>query len=263
MYTCSNIDFSCSVNDTYDKPIDIIDSSIMITPELLNKTNKYNKIFSIKNDLLKYLNNDTFEIDNILRLENNEDKEVINNISNAKSYISPTLTEMINIYDKFKNEFTKKQDELYIIEKKLKKNIENNDKDIKIIESLLDKTCLLSKNYIKEGDKNDTLIDKMIELSECIKDNNKIYEIKNKYIKSRKEIIEYMEIIKYINNYNLGNTCSVCLTNKVDTYYNPCGHTLCSVCSDKFQNMAKVREVYYKCFICREDIIDIRKLYFQ
>lgn len=260
MYTCSNIDFSCSVNDTYDKPIDIIDSSIMITPELLNKTNKYNKIFSIKNDLLKYLNNDTFEIDNILRLENNEDKEVINNISNTKSCISPILKEMIDIYEKFKNEFIIKQDELYIIENELKKSIENNEKDIKIVESLLDKTCILSKKYIEEGDKNDILIDKMIELSEYIKDNNKIYEIKNKYIKSRKEIIEYMEIIKYINNYNLGNTCSICLTNKIDSYYNPCGHTLCSECSDKRKPHAGV---YYKCFICREDIIDIRKLYFQ
>ena len=261
MYTCSNIsDFTCSVNNTYDKPIDIIDSSIMITPELLNKTNKYNKIFAIKNELLKYLNNDTSEIDNIFKLENNNDIEVINNISNTKSCISPILKEMIDIYEKFKNEFKIKQDELYIIENELKKSIENNEKDIKIVESLLDKTCILSKNYIEEGDKDDILIDKMIELSEYIKDNNKIYEIKNKYIKSRKEIIEYMEIIKYINNYNLGNTCSICLTNKIDSYYNPCGHTLCSECSDKRKSNAGV---YYKCFICREDIIDIRKLYFQ
>jgi hypothetical protein len=241
----------------------------MITPELLKITNKYNEINNIKEELLKYLNNDTLETDKFLRLDNNNDEDIIKNmnISNtsmnsSNNYsIEPILKNMINAYDKFKLEFNKKQDLLYKTEKELKEAINHNNSDIKIIESLLDKTCILSKDYMKENDKdNEILIDKMIELSKYIKENNKINEIKNRYMKSRKDVIEYMEVVKYINNYNIGSTCSLCLSNSVDSYYEPCGHTICSKCANKRN---EYEGVYYKCVYCRKDITSVKKLYLQ
>ena len=46
-------------------------------------------------------------------------------------------------------------------------------------------------------------------------------------------MIEYIEVTKYLNNFNTGNTCSICLSNKVDKYYVPCGHTCCKKCAER------------------------------
>ena len=45
----NNTSTSCNYNDISisEEPINLIDSSIMITPELLNITNKYNEINNI------------------------------------------------------------------------------------------------------------------------------------------------------------------------------------------------------------------------
>lgn len=50
----------------------------------------------------------------------------------------------------------------------------------------------------------------------------------------------------------LVRVCPICLTNEVDTYLDPCGHTLCKTCNrDKF------------CHMCRTQVRSSRKIYYS
>ena len=214
--------------DFYNNTMDTIDTNIIINENLLYKTAKYNKLCEIKYDLLKYINNETKELDSLLTIETEADMDIRNNIlnhinenvssikenvssikENASSIketassiketvssidkqelsmeksISPILKEMITTINKFKQEFTIKQDNLLNIEKKFIKEIKKNRHDVNVINELINKTGDLTMSYIEEGSDEDILIDKMIELSNTIKDNSKIYSIKDKYVKAR------------------------------------------------------------------------------
>ena len=62
--------------------------------------------------------------------------------------------------------------------------------------------------------------------------------------------------IKTINKGNTGTTCNICMSNNIDSYVNPCGHTGCSECLKRLENYDM------KCFVCRKHVADVRKLYF-
>ena len=92
------------------------------------------------------------------------------------------------------------------------------------------------------------------------KDFNKILEesfnIKAKYTYSeaRGKYTEYLTELFKLNHLNVGNKCSICLTNIVDTFYNPCGHTICASCDKP--------DIHKKCHICRANVHSVKKLYF-
>jgi hypothetical protein len=283
--------------------MDTIDTNIIINENLLYKTNKYNKLCEIKYDLLKYINNETKELDSLLTIETEADMDIRNNIlchinentssssikenvssidenvssikGNTSSIdkqelsieksISPILKEMITTINKFKQEFTIKQDNLLNIEKKFIKEIKKNRHDVNVINELINKTGDLTMSYIEEGSDEDILIDKMIELSKTIKDNSKIYSIKDKYVKARIDMVEYIEVTKYLNNFNTGNTCSICLSNKVDKYYVPCGHTCCKKCAERSLSLSNsfATHSYNKCEFCRTTIEEYNNLYYN
>lgn len=290
--------------DFYNNTMDTIDTNIIINENLLYKTNKYNKLCEIKYDLLKYINNETKELDSLLTIETEADMDIRNNIlchinentssssikenvssidENVSSIkentsssidkqelsieksISPILKEMITTINKFKQEFTIKQDNLLNIEKKFIKEIKKNRHDVNVINELINKTGDLTMSYIEEGSDEDILIDKMIELSKTIKDNSKIYSIKDKYVKARIDMVEYIEVTKYLNNFNTGNTCSICLSNKVDKYYVPCGHTCCKKCAERSLSLSNsfATHSYNKCEFCRTTIEEYNNLYYN
>jgi hypothetical protein len=294
--------------DFYNNTMDTIDTNIIINENLLYKTNKYNKLCEIKYDLLKYINNETKQLDSLLTIETEADMDIRNNIlchinentssssssssikenissidENVSSIkentsssidkqelsieksISPILKEMITTINKFKQEFTIKQDNLLNIEKKFIKEIKKNRHDVNVINELINKTGDLTMSYIEEGSDEDILIDKMIELSKTIKDNSKIYSIKDKYVKARIDMVEYIEVTKYLNNFNTGNTCSICLSNKVDKYYVPCGHTCCKKCAERSLSLSNsfATHSYNKCEFCRTTIEQYNNLYYN
>ena len=196
-------------------------------------------------------------------------KETVSSIDkqelSMEKSISPILKEMITTINKFKQEFTIKQDNLLNIEKKFIKEIKKNRHDVNVINELINKTGDLTMSYIEEGSDEDILIDKMIELSNTIKDNSKIYSIKDKYVKARIDMIEYIEVTKYLNNFNTGNTCSICLSNKVDKYYVPCGHTCCKKCAERSLSLSNsfATHSYNKCEFCRTTIEEYNNLYYN
>ena len=72
---------------------------------------------------------------------------------------------------------------------------------------------------MKKYDINKDIITTMGELGKSIREKSNINAVKEKYIKSRKDILLYLDIIKSINSLNLGNTCRLCMLNNVDVYF--------------------------------------------
>ena len=87
--------------------------------------------------------------------------------------------------------------------------------------------------------------------------NDHIKLMKENYIESRKNINKYLDIIKKLNHMNVSNSCPVCLTNPVNIYLNPCGHTLCDGCYNRVSDNEK------KCFLCRTRVLSKFPLYFS
>jgi hypothetical protein len=85
--------------------------------------------------------------------------------------------------------------------------------------------------------------------------NNNVTE-KNKTLKElvdkNKTKIKYLsDTYNIIRNTNIGHLCPVCLTNEVNTFCEPCGHSFCNKC---------MKSTY--CYICRLKINKLHPLFF-
>tara|TARA_Y100001972_G_C7430204_1_gene221561 strand:- start:119 stop:556 length:438 start_codon:yes stop_codon:yes gene_type:complete len=145
------------------------------------------------------------------------------------------------------------------MEQKVKSHIEKTKKDITLLNGAINYTKILNNEYLLEN--GDELIEQIKKIGETIKKNNKIYLIKKEYVEKRKELNKYLNVIKNIN-LNIDNTCTVCLTNKVNKYFNPCGHTCCSNCIERMLEY-EGHNGNISCNICRVNIMDVRNLYFN
>jgi len=158
-----------------------------------------------------------------------------------------------NLIIKFMERFKAQHHEMLEKERRMKQVIEENNKDIKVITTFIEFLIKIEKEYNKDtGD-----LEKDIQLiCDDIKTNSRMKEVKEEYLIEQHKFYKYLNIIKLLNQMNVGSTCSICLQDNVDSYFNPCGHTACHKCCDKntlFNN---------NCPLCRKDIISINKLYF-
>ena len=196
----------------------------------------------IRDNLLNLLNNK-----DILPIDDSEFKcEKIDTIVNQ---IKSLNEELLPLQDDLDEYHSKYQEEA----KKTKENIDKIDCSIKFI-----KTC--NKEY-ESDEKIKSIIDSLNEYTKTISENDKLKEAKEEYIQKRKLINKHLCLINAINKFNVAAICPICLTDKIDSYCNPCGHTACNACLDKTSSI--VNNVNHnKCPICREHVMDIRKLYF-
>ena len=222
-----------------------IDSGIMIdeNTKLINVDNTYNDLLILKHDLLKYLKNEKIYFDD--ELEINIEK------------VEPKTNVLVDALSEFFKEFKIKQDELIKDEKELIEEINKTKDDINIIKAMMEKTKKMMEKY----DLNKDIITTMGELGKSIREKSNINAVKEKYIKSRKDILLYLDIIKSINYLNVGNTCSLCMLNNVDVYFQNCGHTACQECADRLIEYDGGIE-NARCSFCRKDIFKINKLYY-
>ena len=109
-------------------------------------------------------------------------------------------------------------------------------------------------------------IKSMYALADNIKNNSNIINIKEEYILRKDEMNKYMDILKYLNKGNTGNTCSLCLTNNVTVYFNPCGHTSCEECYKKMRERIDISQANInstKCAFCRKTVYESKKLFYM
>lgn len=241
----NNMTMNSGNNVAYDYVIDNIDSNInMDICNNVAETSDVSEIIMIKNKLINILNDTNI----------NNNSEVNGSNASNVSDESNEMTILSDLYDNFKKLYLEEQNNYLSSEKNLN-NLINESK------SNINKLDLIIKfmNELKENDEEDKiLIESLKQKSKSIEENDRIVESKKRYINSRKKILKYLDFIKKINSMNVGNVCPLCLTNTVNIYLNPCGHTCCDDC---YERLVSTHEK--KCFLCRNHILNTNPLYFS
>ena len=231
---------------------------------------KNNEFFTIKTDLLKYLKNDIEDIQILLKNDGTDiiksphpdtEGSIKNNKSIKEEEKKETLIgkELIGEFDNFMKYFDLKQKELLKIEKKFFEEIKKNKEDVKQINQLIEYFGILKDKY-DDSEENQETHNNMLKFANNILNNSKIESVKEEFIIRKREMLQYLDIIKYLNKANVGNTCSLCLTNNVNFYFNPCGHTCCEECLNKMGIQLRLQDT--QCVFCRKNIYETKKLYY-
>lgn len=229
-----------------DEPLDMFSSmnniGNNITEPVCIANNLTEEPIQIRDNLLNILNNKE-----ILPIDDSEfkDEEIDDIISKLKGFGENFISlqkDLDDAQEKYQEYFKTTQG-----------NIQKINNSIELI-----KTC--NKEY-ESDEKVKVIIDSLVDYIKNIEENDKLKEYKCEYIQKRKQLNRHLYLINKVNNWNTSAICPICITDKVDSYCNPCGHTSCRKCLDKTSNI--VNNVNHnKCPICREHIMDIRKLYF-
>jgi hypothetical protein len=200
--------------------------------------NVSNHILNIKNDLLnELLDTNSSNI--------NLNPDITKFVTNASLLLEKYKLEQKNMI---------KYEKLYNIE------INNTNNSIKSLISYGDITSKLEIEYINCSESKENIniiLNNINDIVDKIKNNDKLLDIKNKYLNSRKNMLSYFELVKYLNKDNIGSTCSLCFSNKVDYFMNPCGHTFCGNC----KNTLELKN-FDSCVFCRRQIISINSLFY-
>lgn len=246
----SNLYYSSpSVNDIYNyntTTFDNNDNLILTDP-----------ILSINCSEQVILNNHVSE--NINNIKN----ELLTDLLNNNIGDFPIDSDIINFIDNSSNVISKykiEQKKMIEYETLYQTELNNTNNSVKSLLSYSNIAKNLENEYINSSESKqniDTILDNINIIVDKMKDNTKLTEAKNNYMNSRKKMLSYIEFVKFINKDNLGSTCSLCFSNQVNHYMNPCGHTLCGSCKTNL-NIKN----YDNCVFCRKQIVSINSLYF-
>ncbi len=228
-----------------DEPLDMFSSMNIgnnITEPVCIANNLTEESIKIRENLLNILNNkDVLPIDD----PDFKDEEIDNIISKLKI---------------FSRNFDILQKDLDIAYKKYNDCVNTTQENIQKINNSIQLITTCAKEYDNDSSTKD-IIDSLKNYIKTIDNNDKLSETKCEYISKRKLLNRHLYLINTINNWNNSAICPICITDKIDSYCNPCGHTACRKCLDKSSNIINNTN-HNKCPICREHVMDIRKLYF-
>ena len=210
-----------SNNISYEYIIDNLDNNIQRAtckeeiPSIEHAMNIRNSIINILND-------------------NDLDSDKTQSNINASGIIIEEKKEDDNVkkcsdmFDEFIKDYKKKQEYYLECKNKFQDEISKSKNNIKKLDLII--------QFIRELDKDcndqetEELLNSLKILSNKIENDKNIITARKEYIKCRKDIENNLNLIKKINSMNMSNTCPLCLTNQVNIYLNPCGHTCCDEC---------------------------------
>ena len=187
-----------------------------------------------------------------------QETEILN--INNNEYKNEEIDKIIKTIESFHPKFIKLQDELDELHINYNKELKHTKNDILKIESSIKFMKQMEEDYKLDESIKD-IINKLNDYSKKILENNKLKNTRNMYIEKRKELNSYLYFIQKLNKWNITSICPICITNKIDAYCNPCGHTSCKNCLERKPSTPNNIN-NNKCPICREYISEIRKLYF-
>ena len=193
-------------------------------------------IITMKEELINHMKDD---ISNDIKLDEEEE-----------TYLDGTS----NLIIKFMERFREQHKLMNNAEGDMKRIIRENQKDIEILSTFVN---FLSKINEKCNQDTSEIQTNILKISNELKDANQMKEARDHYILEKKKFRKYLNIIQLLNQMNVGSTCSICLQDNVNSYFNPCGHTACSKCCEKNGSMND-----NNCPLCRTCIQSVHKLYF-
>lgn len=212
--------------------------------------------------------------DNMMSEYNKMKKIYETDLSENVVIIEENISENIEFEDNYEKafEFIEKSKEKFYKLKNENKSFNNLIEEYEKIKTKITKI----ENLIKEGNEiykeialqtnglpfNSLLQDKdILVLDNKLKDfsnelNNKIEDMHGKVKDNATKLSNFKDLImRCMGDDKIErNICNVCVTNKIDTCINPCGHTFCAVCVDKMKS---------KCGMCRGEIKNKIKMYIE
>ena len=200
---------------------------------------KWDPIIEMKEELINHMK-DT-QTDHITLDESEE--TYLDNVSNT----------LIEFMKKFRSQLLAMNE----AEKKMKDCMNKTNKDMDQLSSFI-RFMETMNRYEKCSDHTEVIEKELLTMSSKIKQDNTLKQAKDFYILENKKFHRYLNIIKLFNQMNVGTTCSICLEENVDSYFNPCGHTACAKCCEKTLKMNHNDDI---CPLCRKFIQSIHKLY--
>lgn len=175
----------------------------------------------------------------------NEQKEVEKSINdNLKINFSELNKNIETIKKYYKNIFT----ETIELEQDIQDVLQDYDNQYSTIKNLYN-------NLLSLNDLDEHLTNINFEINSYLKkyfEKNDLLD-KIKLYKNNIQIINFLKLqINKINTLSYVPFCNICMSNIVDIVIIPCGHTCCSKCTKECKN---------KCFVCRKDVKDYKKLF--
>ena len=170
-----------------------------------------------------------------------------------ETYLDNVSNTLIEFMKKFRSQLLAMNE----AEKKMKDCMNKTNKDMDQLSSFI-RFMETMNRYEKCSDHTEVIEKELLTMSNKIKQDNTLQQAKDSYILENKKFHRYLNIIKLFNQMNVGTTCSICLEENVDSYFNPCGHTACAKCCEKTLKMNHNDDI---CPLCRKFIQSIHKLY--
>ena len=206
---------------------------------------KYKFLYDLKRQLTPLLYNQYKKEE----VENSEEvikhKQIVEDIKQKNKEISLFLLEQIK--------------KVNILEETYKKELQKIKDNLNKINDFIDFILKINKY---ENINIDKLVENIKELSEEINKDTTHEQVQKEYIKELHILHYYIENhIKDPCRQQTVSTCTLCLQNQVDRYFDPCGHTICEDCEDKLKDRSINGHI--KCFLCRENILASKKIYFS
>lgn len=147
----------------------------------------------------------------------------------------------------------KSRNELEIQRNHVKTNIKESLKAYDLIFSEVSFLAGILRKYdIPEEDVVSALFEKSRQLKSkvCVALREKKNDIEQRINEYDNTIRQLGNVYGILKSAGLNYMCSICLTNTVDVFCDPCGHTYCESC---------IKSNY--CFLCRVKIDKVKKLY--
>ncbi|MBE18268.1 MAG: hypothetical protein CMH79_05855 [Nitrospinae bacterium] len=187
---------------------------------------------------------------------------------NEENYDNPEIDELCNKIDNLNQSFKVIQEGLNQADNNLKGEIKKMNKNIDKLNDFIEFIQKIDNNNGLNEDIDD-LMKKISLISSKISKNESFIEAKKQYIRERKKIQKYIYLFRKINKWNVTNLCTICLTDPVEIFLNPCGHTFCKKCINQHFNIDDITNFQAMtthnsktCLVCRSNVLSVKPLYF-
>lgn len=252
-FNYSAIDWSLNGNnDNNERSFEVLlverseqDESFYSNQESLYTKNMFNDLYNeLKNNM------DKLELDETnfssLNYEEKEDldkkcSEMTKDLDLKLKKFKEEIVKLWNEASETKKQYTQAWDKLNAF----------NECSLETINTLME---LEGENTDKE--KTENIQKWFTESQEKLKNHWNVDELKKRYETAICKINHLLPIIQDVSNLTDKPMCPICWKNTVDTFNMSCGHTQCSKCSESIESSKM-------CPICRQPVLEIKKLYFN
>jgi hypothetical protein len=215
------------------------ESLIMERNEIHDDKGIYSQIFKEIKDKIFSVN----EIEDIPKLTDIQKEEL-----NKKHFVDNFSNTINNIKKLLVNNFNRKLELEFVLEgnkKKFEAFTKNINDSISSINNIIDNEMSSEDENLKE------LLSNRIN---WYYSKLNIESLKKEYSEILFEYSFFKDMLKSISEVLPSGTCGICLDNQVNWFIDPCGHSICNGCKNKFGLLTK-------CHFCRTTITSIKKLY--